>query len=896
MAHLGRKGREDRMRVKNRSGESVEVSYDKIKERLIELCRRGGKKKTSAASSDIEKEEATNARHILDVDVDVVVIETIKGIYDGITTSQLDDMSARVCVSLQNKDHAYDILAGRISMSNIHKMIGCLLSLPHDSYAPFSNKVAFIEERVPGTYNASFLAFVNEHASRLDAMFDYERDYNYNYFSVRTMEHGYLMQVDGTCVESPQDMWMRVAVAVNCGDHGDPDADFTLGRIRTCYDAMSTGLFTHATPTLFNAGTRFEQLSSCYLLGIQDSLEGIYGTLADCAQISKWAGGIGVHVSNVRAEGSRISSTNGKSDGIIPMLKVFNETARYCNQSGRRKGSIAIYLEPWHADVWKFVELRKNIGAESERARDLFLALWIPDLFMRRVAEEGDWYLMSPDACPGLQDVHGPEFDRLYESYVTSGKYVRKVKAKALWQHVIQCQMETGTPYVLYKDNVNAMCNQKNLGTIKSSNLCAEITEYSDHQTYAVCNLASIAVNRYVKGAWAPVESYTDTVTSPSGKATQHTATRRPGMHFDHTALHEVAKLITYNLNRIIDTNFYPTPETRSSNMDARPIGIGVQGFADLYCALGLEYESEEALQLDAEVMETIYHGALEASVELAKLYGPYPRFRGSPFSKGKLQMDLWDEEMRKSEHKTHRPVRFSRRWDWDAMRAAVREHGTRNSMLTALMPTATTSQILGNSECFEPYHSNAFKRTTLSGEFLVVNKALMRDMMDAGAWKEAETMQYLIRKDGSVQDMEGLPDVMKRMYRTVWEVPQKSLMDHALARAPFVDQSQSMNLFFSTPNSRKLYSALLYAWKNGLKTGMYYLRSNPASEALRTGVNGTTTGTGTNRKKTASALAPAPALLPADSDSNPNTPNRPTPSAPACSLRNDGICEMCSS
>lgn len=939
------------MRVRNRSGCDVEVSYDKIKERLQELCKRGCGNGSgghngveSCALSALPNEAGDHASRVpgcpgcpewddmASLDIDEIVIDTIKGIFDGITTAQLDDMSARVCVSLQSKNHAYDTLAGRIVMSNIHKTVGHALSFPKGVHVPFSVKVAYIADRLPGTYHPRFLAFVEKHSARLDAMSDYERDYNYNYFSVRTMEKSYLLKVDDVCIESPQDMWMRVAVAINCGgdaQHRD-DRDDRLRSVWACYDMMSRGLFTHATPTLFNAGTRFEQMSSCYLLGTDDSLEGIYDTLADCAQISKWAGGIGIHVSNVRAKGSRIASTNGYSDGIIPMLKVFNETARYCNQSGRRKGSIAVYLEPWHADVFEFVELRKNTGAETLRARDLFLALFVPDIFMRRVVEDGDWYLMSSDACPGLQDVYGQAFDELYCKYVDEGRYMRRVRAKDLWKHILQCQIETGTPYMLYKDNVNTMCNQKNLGTVRSSNLCAEITEYSDSDTYAVCNLASIAVNRFVTGAWSPLKHHVVHVTVGAGDAKKTVPVCKPspraGLTYDFDELHRAAKLITINLNRIIDANFYPTPQTRASNMAARPIGIGVQGFADLYCALGLEYDDEAAMQLDAEIMETIYHGALEASVELAVADGPYPKFAGSPFSQGLLQMDLWASEARR------RPVRSSaaKRWDWDKLRANVVRHGTRNSMLTALMPTATTAQILGNSEAFEPAHSNVYKRTTLAGEFMVVNKTLMRDMMEAGAWHGVATMQQLIRSDGSVQALEQVPEHIRRLYRTVWELPQKSIMDHAVARAPYVDQSQSMNLFFPTPNSQKLHSALIYAWKSGLKTGMYYLRSKPATEAMKiTGTHhssasstaatanntnhGTSTSSSTRRKNHPAAHPPfqhrnTPANTTEDAcsiDGSCRLPRTPLPASasespgsptPSLSCSTDFVCEMCSS
>lgn len=800
------------MRVKNRAGVSVEVSYDKIQERLQALCARGPR---DADSID----DDTSG-----IDVDEVVLGTVKGMYDGVTTSELDDMSARVCDSLRSKFHGYDVLAGRIAISNLHKTSAHALE-KNGAGTCFSAKMRHLR----ASLSPAFAACVERHAATLDAMLDYERDYGYNYFSVRTMERmRYLLcAADGTVIESPQDMWMRVSVAVCLSEllHEEEEERMAaaFARVRAVYDGMSRGLFTHATPTLFNAGTRFQQMSSCYLLGVDDSLDGIYATLGKCAQISKWAGGIGMHVSNVRAKGSRIASTNGKSDGIVPMLKVFNETARYCNQSGKRNGSIAVYLEPWHADVFEFVELKKNTGAETERTRDLFLALWVPDLFMRRVLADGPWHLMSPDACPGLQDAHGSAFDALYEGYETAGRFVRRVSARALWHHVLNCQLETGVPYMMFKDTVNALCNQSNLGTIRSSNLCAEITEYSDAGTYAVCNLASIAVNRFVRGRWGNL------VVGPGGR------TARRGMSYDFAALHAAAKTVTYNLNDIIDANFYPTPETAASNAAARPIGIGVQGFADLYCALGLQYEDENAMQLDAEVMETIYHGALEASVELARRDGPYPRFAGSPFSRGQLQQDLWRAHLPDAPLRAGRNPDGSARWDWGALRADVARHGTRNSLLTALMPTATTSQILGNSESFEPFNSNVFKRTTKAGQFMVMNKALMRDMAAAGVWREQETMNELLEGNGSVQALAGVPAELRALYKTAFEIPQRAIMDHAIARAPYVDQSQSMNLFHAVPNTQKLNSALIYAWKHGLKTGVYYLRSMSVNDAAKT-------------------------------------------------------------
>ncbi len=1184
------------MKIRNRDGEECQISYNEIKIRIESLC---------------------TPEELKVLDIDRVVIQTINGIYDGITTSELDELSASVCAHLQSVHYMYDTLAGKILASNMHKNIRRLVSRN-----TFSGKIEHIEAARPKTFNDRFLEFVRKHSASLDTALDYKRDYNHNYFSTKTLQRAYLMHVDGQVIETAQDMWMRVAVAINCRSSIE-DSSQVMRNICECYDNMSLGYFTHASPTLFNAGTRFEQMSSCYLLGTEDSINGIFKTISDCAMISKWAGGIGVHVSNIRAKGSLIESTNGRSDGIVPMLKVYNETARYCNQSGKRKGSIAIYLEPWHADVWEFLELRQNTGAETERARDLFMALWVPDEFMRRVRDGGDWFLMSPDKCPGLCDVYGKEFEDLYAKYVEEKRYIKKMPARTLWQHILKNLIETGTPYILFKDHVNRRTNHANLGTIRSSNLCvapetrvltsngyrfikelkdqevevwngntwsktiirqtgvdqpllkvafsnneilectpyhkfyvlarsvpadvpsddggweaaggktkvaqgyalrvvracdlkpgmeiqrldapvvvdpnartgfkyaythglfcaegtyegdfdtdmyeprqcafapsedsrvckrhiwqecgcsdlavdeekralatmnpakcqalmavrkprislygekkkllefverrldlepytddahdkittclpfdiapkyfvplgytndiklrwfeglcdgdgtiarnqgyntlqvgsselpflrevrlmlntlgvdpkislsheaseahimpdghggekayprracwrllltsadlvklrtmgfapkrlhmdnipaeapgdrrrhvqivdimdtgrtddtycfneplehrgvfngilsgqcAEICEYSDKDTYAVCNLASIAVNRYLEE---------DAVT---GK-----------LRYNHDRLHDIAKQLTRNLNKIIDWNMYPTPETLKSNMSTRPIGIGIQGVGDLFCRLKLAYDDPSAAQLEAEVMETIYHGALEASIELAQIDGPYPAYTGSPFSKGVLQFDMdWPSvHHRSSESK----------WNWTELKERLRLHGARNSLLTALMPTASTSQLLGNCEAFEPFHANVFKRTTIAGEFMVINKFLMKDLMDIGVWSDA-MREALLRSDGSVQQLPGVPDEIRKVYKTVWEVPQRAVIDHAVCRAPYVDQSQSMNLFFAQPDALKLSSALLYGWSQGLKTGCYYLRSRPATEAIKYGLIGST-------------------------------------------------------
>jgi ribonucleoside-diphosphate reductase alpha chain len=804
------------MKVINRQGDSIDISYDEIKTRIMRLC----------------------GPQELGVDIDKIVIQTINGIYDGITTYELDDLSARVCASMQSQHTAYDALASKITVSNMAKSVRMVLAKAGFANS-FSGKVRYIASVQPGAYNSLFLDFVSRNAEALDSIVRYERDTGHSYFALRTMERSYLMRVAGLTVESPQDMWMRCTVAINLPDSNSelevrPDV---LAAIARCYDHMSLGDFTHATPTLFNAGTK-HNLSSCYLLGTEDSLSGIFKTISDSAQISKWAGGIGVHVSNIRARGAVINSTNGTSDGIVPMLKVYNEVARYCNQAGRRKGSIAMYLEPWHADVWEFVELRRNVGAETERTRDLFLALWVPDDFMSRLEADGDWYLMTPDACPGLTDAVGADFSRLYDAYVQEGRYVRQIKARQLWQHILNCQLETGTPYILFKDHVNRKCNQNNVGTIKSSNLCAEITEYSDASEYAVCNLASIAVNRFVK------EDGT----------------------LDHARLHEVTKLVTRNLNRIVDINGYPTPETRKSNMAMRPIGIGIQGLGDVYCMLKLPYDDPRAVLLDAEIMETIYYAALEASVELAAEHGPYSRYDGSPMSRGLLQFDLWsfDPKLLGAGVTGTRPDH-----DWDALKMRVLKSGVRNSLLTALMPTASTSQILGNCECFEPIQSNVFKRSTLAGEFLVVNRHLMADLMALGVWSD-DMRRTIIARDGSVQGVPEIPEHLQRVYRTVWEVPLRSIIDHAVARGPFVDQSQSMNLFMAQPSFQKLSSALIYGWRCGLKTGMYYLRSTAAVEAIKYGIMDPKAQ---QQQDAESAVA-----------------------GPACTRRNDPTCLACSS
>ena len=773
------------MKFCSRSGERLDVSFDEIKHRIARLC---------------------TPEELEELDVDLVVVNTIKRLPDDerlITARTVDDLSARECASLQSVHPLYDSLAAKITASNLAKTVRALL-LEQGLPRTFSGKVAYVARACPGALSESFVDFVAAHAREFDVLPVYERDATHSYFSLRTLERGYLFRVGDVCVESPQDMWLRVAVAVHLPGEADAADGEVLRDIARTYDHLSRGEYTHATPTLFNAGTG-RNLASCYLLGTEDSLAAIFKTVSDAAQISKWAGGIGVHVTNVRAKGARIRSSGGTSGGTVPLLQVLNATARYCDQEGKRKGSIAAYLEPWHPDVFEFAELRKNTGAETERARDLFLALWVPDEFMKRLLGDEDWHLLPPEACPGLVDAVGEDFSALYARYVAEGRVVRVVKARALWQHVLECQLETGTPYVLFKDHVNRKSNHRNVGTVRSSNLCAEIVQYSDAGEYGVCNLASIAVGRFVRP---------DPATGALG--------------VDHARLHAVAKLAARNLNRVIDVNGYPTPEARRSNLSLRPIGIGLQGLGDAYCMLGLPYDDPRALALDAEVMETVYHGALEASAELAEAHGPYERFDGSPASRGLLQPDLWRAE--------GADVRESGRYDWAALRERVRASGLRNSLVTALMPTASTSQILGSSESFEPVHSNVFKRTTLAGEFLCVNRHLMRELMARGLWTP-ELRRQLLAADGSVQRIAAVPDDLKAVFKTVWEVPLRSIVEHAAARGPYVDQSQSMNLYMATPSFQRLSSALIHGWRLGLKTGMYYLRSLAAAEAIKYGI-----------------------------------------------------------
>jgi len=717
------------------------------------------------------------------VDPIQVAKKVIDGVYDGVTTSELDNLAAETAASLTVRHPDYASLASRIAVSNLHK----------NTIKSFSKTVEALYNYIDPKTNlrAQLIAddvyeIVQKNALLLDSSIIYDRDFGYDYFGFKTLERSYLLKMHGQVAERPQHMLMRVAVGIHKED--------VEAAIQT-YNLMSERWFTHATPTLFNAGTPKPQMSSCFLLQVkEDSIDGIYDTLKNCAKISQSAGGIGISIHNVRATGSYIKGTNGTSNGIIPMLKVYNETARYVDQGGgKRKGSIAVYLEPWHADIYEFLDIRKNHGKEEMRARDLFTALWIPDLFMKRVEAEGDWSLMCPNECPGLSDCHSEEFEKLYTKYESEGKFRKQIKARELWAAIIDAQIETGNPYMLFKDAANSKSNQKNLGTIKSSNLCTEIIEYTSADEVAVCNLASIALPRFVD---------------------EKTGT------FDHQKLFDITYVATKNLNKIIDRNYYPIPEARKSNMRHRPIGLGVQGLADAFILMRYPFESEEAKKLNAEIFETIYYAALTASKDLAKIDGPYETFAGSPISQGIFQQDMWN-------------VKPSSRWEWDVLREEIKKFGVRNSLMLAPMPTASTSQILGNNECFEPYTSNIYTRRVLSGEFVVVNKHLLRDLVKLGIWND-NLKNKIIAANGSVQNIDEIPANIKEIYKTVWEIKQRTIIDMAADRGAYIDQSQSLNLFIQDANFAKMSSAHFYAWKKGLKTGMYYLRTKAAADAIK--------------------------------------------------------------
>lgn len=748
------------MFVIKRDGRKESVKFDKITARIEKLCY------------------GLNPQYVDPVDV---ARKVINGLYDGVSTSELDNLAAETAASLTVRHPDYALLASRIAVSNLHKnTVKSFSKTMRDLYQYVDSKTG----KPAPLIGEDTWEIIRQHKDLLDSTIIYDRDFDFDYFGFKTLERSYLLKIDGRIVERPQHMFMRVAVGI----HKD-DIDAV---IRT-YELMSEGWFTHATPTLFNAGTPKPQMSSCFLLTMKDdSIEGIYDSLKQCAKISQSAGGIGLSIHNIRATGSYISGTNGTSNGIIPMLRVFNDTARYVDQGGgKRKGAFAVYLEPWHADVFEFLDLRKNHGKEELRARDLFYALWIPDLFMKRVEADGEWSLFCPHEAPGLHECWGEEFEQLYGRYEQEGRARKKVKAQDLWFAILDAQVETGTPYMLYKDACNRKSNQQHLGTIKSSNLCTEIIEYTSADEVAVCNLASLALPRYVKdGA------------------------------FDHQKLYEVTYQVTMNLNRIIDHNYYPVEEARNSNLRHRPIGLGVQGLADAFILLRYPFESEEARMLNREIFETIYYASLSASKDLAAREGAYESFQGSPASGGILQYDMWGAQP-------------SDRWDWETLKADIQQYGLRNSLLLAPMPTASTSQILGNNECFEPYTSNVYTRRVLSGEFIVVNKHLLRDLVQLGLW-DHDMKNRIIAANGSIQQIGDIPQNIKALYKTVWEIRQRSLIDMAADRGAFICQSQSLNVFMEQPSNAKLTSLHFYAWKKGLKTGMYYLRTQAATQAVQ--------------------------------------------------------------
>lgn len=775
------------MKVEKRTGGKEDVSFDKVLRRLQHL-------------SDG-----------LSVDIYDISQKVCGRIFNGVKTSELDELAAQMCSSMMIENPDYGSLAARIIISNHHKNTSP--SFSETIQIMYDNKD--IQDNPSPLVNDALYQIVMNNKEKLNSYIDHQRDYTLDYFGFKTLERAYLTKVDGKIVERPQYMWMRVALGI----HGDDFKD----ALET-YNLMSQKYFTHATPTLFNAGTCHQQMSSCYLLSMEDdSLEGIYNTVKECALISKYAGGIGLHLHNVRARGSYIRGTNGKATGLVPMLRVFNMTARYVDQGSRRLGSFAMYLETWHADIEAFIQLRKNHGSEEERCRDLFLALWVSDLFMERVKNDGVWSLMCPDKCKGLSDAYGDDFKKLYEEYEEKNMYVKQIKAQELWFKILECQIEGGTPYILYKDAANRKSNQRNLGVIKSSNLCCEIMEYSDKDETAVCNLASIGLPTYL-----------DKIDN------QYV--------FNYTKLHDCVKVITKNLNKIIDNNFYPTPKTKRSNLRHRPVGLGIQGLADVFAIMKIPYESEDAKIVNKCIFETIYHAAIETSMEISKKRheyihsrtysllldtylklneyeieninrgskypGSYCSFVGSPASNGQLQFDLWGVEP-------------SERYDWIKLKNDIMTYGLRNSLLVAPMPTASTSQIMGFNESFEPFTNNIFKRKTLSGEFVVMNKHLIKDLIELGIWSD-ETRKKIMNNDGSVQNIDDIPDEIKAVYKNVWEIKQKALIDLSIQRGPYICQSQSLNIFMEEPDFKKLSSMHFYGWSNGLKTGSYYLRTRP--------------------------------------------------------------------
>mmetsp|Transcript_19727 Transcript_19727/g.38611 ORF Transcript_19727/g.38611 Transcript_19727/m.38611 type:complete len:795 (+) Transcript_19727:262-2646(+) len=752
------------MYVVKRNGKQEEVKFDKITQRIRKLCY------------------GLNSEYC---DPVKIAQKVVQGVYSGVSTTELDELAAETAAYAATQHPDFSILAARIAVSNLHK----------STSESFSETIAKLRHHIHprNGENAPLIAedvydIVMANKDRIDAAVNYDRDFEYDFFGFKTLERSYLLRLDGKITERPQHMLMRVAIGIHKDD---------IDRAIETYELMSQKFFTHATPTLFNAGTPRPQMSSCFLVHMkEDSIEGIFQTLETCARISKYAGGIGVNIHQIRASGSYVAGTNGNSNGIIPMLRVFNDTARYVDQGGgKRKGSFCMYLEPWHPDVFDFMEVRKNHGKEEIRARDLFVALWVPDLFMERVEKNGEWTFFCPNEARGLSEVYGAEFNELYERYEREGKGRKTIRAQELWYHILNCQIETGVPFICYKDACNQKSNQKNLGTIKSSNLCTEIIEYSAPDEVAVCNLASINLRKFVKA--------------------------EEGV-YDFKALYDITKVVTVNLNRVIDNNFYPVEEAKRSNRRHRPVGIGVQGLANAFMELRYPFESAEARKLNRDIFETIYFAACEASCELAQIEGHYETFPGSPMSKGIFQFEMWNEKPNPELG-----------WDWDGLREKVVQHGVRNSLLVAPMPTASTSQILGNCEAFEPYTSNMYSRRVLAGEFTVVNTHLLKDLISRGLWTPSVRNQIMADR-GSVQNVAEIPDDLKALYKTVWEIKQRSLIDLAADRGAFIDQSQSLNIYMADANVGKLTSCHFYGWKRGLKTGMYYLRTRPKADAIQ--------------------------------------------------------------
>jgi ribonucleoside-diphosphate reductase alpha chain len=768
------------MRVKNRDGDMVEVRLDKITDRINEL------------SADLDKNV---------IDPVKITMEVVEKIHDGISTSSIDSFTAEICHSKTIEHPHFNILASRLIISDHHKNVQIMANMKFSNvcYLLYNNTDQLGE--ISPLISKELYDFSKEYSIEIDSIIDNKRDFLLDYFGFKTLYKGYLLGIGGTILETPQYMWMRVAIGI----HGPIKTqngiiyEHNFDLIKETYNLLSMKYFTHATPTLYNAGTTRNQLSSCFLLGMDDNIESIFKVLSDTAKISKWAGGIGIHPTAIRSNNSYIRGTGGNSDGIVPMLKVFNDTARYINQGGKRSGSFAMYIEPWHADIEDFLKCKLPHGDENRRAKDLFYALWVPNLFMERVEKNELWSLMCPSECPGLDDLYGKEFEKLYEKYETEGRIIKTISARALMEQIITSQIETGMPYMCYKDAVNYKSNQKNVGVIKSSNLCAEIMEYSDTDKYACCVLGSVVLPTYV----------TDKV-------------------FDHKKLQETVKILTRNLNKIIDINYYPVKETRNSNMSERPIGVGVQGLADVFFKLKIPYDSDEAIKIDKEISETIYFAALSASVELSKNLGSYDTYKGSPISKGHFQFDLWTM-FPGSEHVD---FEHSGRYDWNKLRKDIKKHGVRNSLVTAWMPTASTSQIMGSaSESFEPITSNCYTRKTKAGDYIQLNPYMAKDLIDLGLWKH-NMKDILLETRGSIQNISWIPQEIRDIYKTVWEIKQKNLIDHSVARAVYIDQSQSLNLYFDDGDFKKIFSSHIYTWKRGLKTGLYYLRTQPASNA----------------------------------------------------------------